>query len=60
MRQVAPDFSAVRGLTGYAVLLATPPLTYQGTERLSGKVGIKKKEETLLKWKPSLWDRLKK
>ena len=43
LRQVAPDFSAVRGLTGYAVLLTTPPLTYQGTERLSGKVGIKKK-----------------
>ena len=38
MRQVAYDFSAVRGLIGYAVLLTTPPKTYQGTERLSGKV----------------------
>ena len=28
----------------HMVLLTTPPLTYQGTERLSGKVGIKKKK----------------
>ena len=50
LRQIASAFSAVRGLTGYAVLLTTPPLTYQhqGTERLSGKVGIKKKLKKVL------------
>ena len=42
MRQVASDFSSVRGLTGYAVLLTTPPLTYQGPKVCLGR-WVKKK-----------------